>query len=170
MISLLQYIKDNKSKDNKSSLISLDEKLIINKEFSGVNYNDMFYDKFEDDFVDLSTDGKFKTTDSVNKIYAINIPFSYKSSIENEIRKRVPKNNSIFYSVIVDSHQENIYKKMIEYINDNYESMSFFIDKSFSGGDYTALIFETTDYIIGLIGSRKFPLSIVDSVILFTYK
>lgn len=155
MISLSQY---------------LNEKLIINKEFSGVNYNDMFYDKFEGDIVDLSTDGKFKTTDAVNKIHAINIPSSYKSYIGNEIRKYIPKNHSIFYSVIVDSQQENIYKKMIKYINDNCDSMSFIINKSFYSGDYTALIFETSDYIIGLIGSRKFPLSIVDSVILFSYK
>lgn len=155
MISLSQY---------------LNEKLIINKKFSSVNYNDMFYDKFEDDIVDLSIKGKFKTTDTIHKIYEINIPSAHKSFIDNEIRKYIPKNHSIFYSVIVDSQQENIYKKMIKYINDNCDSMSFIINKSFYSGDYTALVFETLDYIIGLIGSKKFPLSIVDSVIIFSYK
>ena len=116
MKSLSTYLKDN----------SLNERLIINKNFKGINANDMFYNEFSSI---LSADSDI----NYFKIYDIKDIIPRKVSIEdknavNKI-KEFFNDNSIKYSRFVTEYFKKeceLYYNILKFVDDNKDDMKFF--------------------------------------------
>ena len=114
MKSLSMYLKDNKS-----SLISLNERLIINKNFKGGKANLEFYDKFSNFLSSKSDLGQ-------NDVYHIKDAISTEILHDNETAynkiKEFFSDNYIKYILGVTEHYENrckLYYDILKFIDDN---------------------------------------------------
>ena len=164
MKSLNTYLKDNKS-----SLISLNEKLLVNKNFKGTNANDEFYNEFGNILSANSDIGWFKP-------HNIKDLFSLKLALEDENAvnklKEFFNNDNIKYSrsVTEDFKKERaLYYDILKFIANNKDDMKFFyINEQTTNGDYLIYLFETGKIKVAVWGHKK----IVDtnrSTIVFQY-
>ena len=148
MKSLSTYLKDNKS-----SLISLNERLIINNNFKGGKANIEFYDKFSNFLSSKSDLGWFD-------VYHIKDAISTEILHDNETAynkiKEFFSDNYIKYILGVTEHYEDrceLYYDILKFINDNKDDMDFiYINEPTNRREYLTYLFEAGKIKVGIWG------------------
>lgn len=146
MKSLSTYLKDN----------SLNERLIINKNFKGCNANDVFYNEFSSI---LSADSDI----NYFKIYDIKPIIPHKVSIEDKNAvikiKEFFNDNSIKYTRFVTDYFKKeceLYYDILKFIDDNKDDMKFFyMNDQTKNGDYIIYLFEAGNIKVCVWGYKK---------------
>ena len=148
MKSLNTYLKDNKS-----SLISLNEKLLVNKNFKSVNTNDEFYNEFGGILSKDSNIGWWKRLTSKDMI-----PMKLAIEDKNAVKKvnQFFGNDDFKYirSVSKDFEEEQkLYYDIFSFIKNNKKDLNFFyINERMNKGDYFIYLFEAGNIKVGIWG------------------
>ena len=134
----------------------LTEKLLVNKNFKGINANDVFYNEFSSI---LSADSDI----NYFEIYNIKDIISQKVSIEdknavNKI-KEFFNDNSIKYSRFVTDYfkkERELYYNILKFVDDNKDDMEFFyMNDQTKNGDYLIYLFEAGNIKVCVCGVIK---------------
>ena len=150
MKSLSTYLKDNKP-----SLISLNERLIINNNFNGINANDAFYNKFSSILSADSDINYFKIHD-IRGIIPQKVSIEDKNAV-NKI-KEFFNDNSIKYSIFVTDYfkkEYELYYNILKFVDDNKDDMKlFYMNDKTKNGDYLIYLFEAGDIKVCVWGYK----------------
>ena len=151
MKSLNTYLKDNKS-----SLISLNEKLLVNKNFKDTNANDEFYNEFGGILSANSDIGWFKTYNIKNSI-PMKIAIEDKNAV-NKIKEFFNISSIKYSRSVTDDYKKEraLYYDILKFISDNKDDMEFFyINEQTQNGDYLIYLFETGKIKVAVWGHEK---------------
>ena len=169
MKSLLKYIEE------KLFHQQVDEKLIVNKDYTNPNVNEEFYIKFKKAFEYLSNNHCWSQYVSVEDIrdlrvspkYQINIGLDFRDVVKNKKGKQIYKATFAGYD---DDAKLYMWKEMIKYIWDNEDKMNFIMSEDLNYGAYFIREFETQDWIMCFIGPEKVTNMSENGHLLFAWK
>lgn len=132
----------------------LTEKLLVNKNFKGINTNDAFHNDFGSILSADSEIGWFKTYD-IKDLLSIRLAFEDKNAIDKI--KEFFNIGSVKYSrsVTEDFKKERaLYYDILKFIADNKDDMKFFYINE-TNGEYFIYLFETGKIKVAIWGFEK---------------
>lgn len=132
----------------------LTEKLLVNKNFKGINANDAFHNDFGSILSADSEIGWFKTYD-IKDLLSIRLAFEDKNAIDKI--KEFFNIGKVKYSrsVTEDFKKERaLYYDILKFIADNKDDMKFFYINE-TNGEYLIYLFETSKIKVAIWGFEK---------------
>ena len=133
----------------------IQEKLVINKNFKGINNNanDEFYELVKSMMNEISSGHAWKYADNISQILEIKTTDQYKESIDEKINDIIRKDNCIFYFICMSTYRRNEWKSWLDWINEHEDDMTFLANDTLGNGIYEVRVFETSERVIGLFGN-----------------
>ena len=133
----------------------VDEKLVINKNFKGIDANDEFYNKFCNILSADSDIGWIKPR-NIKNLLSLELAFEDKNAID-KIKEFFNTNAIYSMSVLEDREKEcALYYDILKFIADNKDDMKFFyINEQSKSGDYLIYLFETGKLKVAVCGHEK---------------
>lgn len=131
----------------------LNEKLIVNKDFKGINANDEFYNEFQEEL----NEGAYFIWGVASKLKNI-IPIGIFEKEKKVITDTFDTKKKILYTRIINNVSNNyaihIYKKMMEFINNN-DDIEFIYNNYDDYKMYGMYIFKTEKRLLCVIGPKE---------------
>ena len=134
----------------------LNEKLLVNKNFKGVNANDAFYNDFGSILSADSDINWFKTYD-IKDLLSIKIAIEDENAIDK--LKEFFNIGKVKYSRSATEDfpkERTLYYDILKFIADNKDDMKFFyINEQTTNGEYFIYLFETGKIKVAVWGHEK---------------
>ena len=159
MKTLTQHIYENnfhksEIKDNKSSLISLDEKLVVNKNFK-VNGNDEFYETFKESIGTFMECHYFTYHRHFKDIKNIPLTSKLSSEINDAFDKAKRPSGEVMHCIAGSEMSIKIYNNMIEYIDEHQNELEMMYNVKYLGGDFVVNVIETSEILCAIVGPKR---------------
>lgn len=151
MKNLSKYIKSDKS-----SLISLSEKLLINKNTKLISENELFYEEFKD-VLDKNSDFDWFRVQNIRDILPMEMPKDWRDEA-----KKFFGDNKLYVRYTCTVRDNTTYENMIKFVTgDGFRTYNELMDFTYKNitsklhRDYEIYLFETDNLKIGLFGWRQ---------------
>ena len=135
----------------KSLVRHINEKLIVNKNFKGINTNDEFYNEFQEEL----NEGSYLIWDVASELKNV-IPIGISEKEKKVITNAFDTKKKILYTRInntSNNYTVHIYKKMMEFINSN--DIEFIYNNYDDYKMYVTYIFKAGKRLLCIVGPKK---------------
>lgn len=139
---------------------SIDEKLIVNKNYNVANYNAEFYNTFKKDFGEMTNNLWFRQNKHVADITSPNIYPTLQVQIYNDFEEVVShKNGYHIWQAKFTGHNTDrkllIWLNMMKWIFEHENEMTFKISEDFDSDCHFIREFETDKWIMCFVGPER---------------